>query len=54
MDHAVQSPGQVDPEEWQVGVGDRVHQPPDQRGALRDELVVLAAEREDPHARVDP
>ena len=54
MDHTVQPPSQMDTEERQLRVGHRVHQGPDQLGALGDQLAVLTPKRQDSHARVDP
>ncbi|CAK7287050.1 hypothetical protein SGPA1_50016 [Streptomyces misionensis JCM 4497] len=50
--HAVDAPGQMDAEERERRVRHRVHQAPYQLGP--GQLVVLPAERHDPHTRVVP
>jgi hypothetical protein len=50
LDLAVDGAGEVDPEEWELGIWHRVDQPAHQIVPLGPDQVVLAAERDDPHA----
>src|SRR4029077_12022729 len=50
VDPPVDAAGQVDPQEWELWIGDGVDQRPNEMAARRSKLEVLAPERHDAHA----